>query len=41
LAERVGLLQIDNLKPLTDRCSELGKMLRSLIRTLQQKDLQQ
>lgn len=37
LAERVGLLPEVELAPLMNRCSEIGRMLRSLIRALQDK----
>jgi four helix bundle protein len=37
LAQRVGLLQPDKLEPLLGRAAEIGKMLRSLIRSLQEK----
>jgi len=37
LAERVGLTKAGNLQTEFDRCAEIGKMLRSLIRTLQEK----
>jgi four helix bundle protein len=37
LSERVGLLTNDMLQPLLDRCAEIGKMVRSLIRSLQDK----
>ena len=37
LAQRVGLLEPDKLHPLLSRTGEIGKMLRSLIRSLQQK----
>jgi four helix bundle protein len=38
LAQRVGLLEPHKLEPLLSRTAEIGKMLRSLIRALQQKD---
>jgi four helix bundle protein len=38
LAQRVGLLPGDVPEGLMRRCEEIGKMLRSLIRTLQAKD---
>ena len=37
LAQRVGILEPDKLEPLLSRTAEVGKMLRSLIRALQQK----
>ena len=37
LSERVGLLTRESLEPPMIRCNEIGKMLRSLIRTLQEK----
>ena len=37
LAHRVGLLELDTLEPLLSRSTEVGKMLRSLIRSLQRK----
>lgn len=37
LAERVGLLKADRLAPAMTSCSEIGKMLRALIRSLQVK----
>jgi four helix bundle protein len=38
LAQRVGLLTPDQLDALMSRSAEVGKMLRSLIRSLQEKD---
>ena len=38
LAQRVGLLEPDRLEPLLNRTAEIGKMLRSLIRALQQRE---
>jgi len=35
LAQRVGLLEENSLKPLLGACETLGKMLRALIRSLQ------
>ncbi len=35
LSERVGLLPTDAIEPPLGRCTEVGKMLRSLIRSLQ------
>jgi len=35
LAERVGLLETERLSGLMERCGDVGKMLRSLIRSLQ------
>jgi four helix bundle protein len=37
LAERVGLAKEDEMAPLLRLCDELGKMLRSLIRSIQRK----
>jgi four helix bundle protein len=37
LAERVGLLKEESTMPILERCNEVGKMLRSLIRSLQGK----
>ena len=37
LSERVGLLKADQLAPAMKACDEIGRMLRSLIRTLQEK----
>jgi four helix bundle protein len=37
LSERIGLLPRNSLDPLMERCREVGKMLRSLIRVLQEK----
>jgi four helix bundle protein len=37
LSERVGLLTRETLDPAMARCTEIGKMLRSLIRSLQEK----
>ena len=36
LSGRIGLLRTSHIDPLLGRCEELGKMLRSLIRSLQQ-----
>lgn len=36
LSGRIGLLGTSRINPLLGRCEELGKMLRSLIRSLQQ-----
>ena len=38
LAVRVGLAENDDVELLMDRCDELGKMLRSLIRSVQRRD---
>src|ERR1044071_833671 len=35
LAERVKLVTMDKLEPLLKRCDELGRMTRSLIRSIQ------
>jgi len=35
LSERVGLAQHDDIKGLTSSCEQIGKMLRSLIRAIQ------
>jgi hypothetical protein len=37
LSERVGLLARESVDPAMARCNEIGKMLRSLIRSLQEK----
>jgi four helix bundle protein len=37
LAERVRLAKMDELEPLLKRCDELGKMTRSLIRSIQRR----
>jgi four helix bundle protein len=37
LSERVGILAVEDLKPLLLQCESLGKMLRALIRSLQEK----
>ena len=37
LAERVKLVKMDELGPLLKRCDDLGKMTRSLIRSIQRK----
>jgi four helix bundle protein len=37
LAQRVALLSESTAVPILDRCDELGRMLRSLIRSLQDK----
>ena len=37
LAERVGILQVLDLQPVLAQCESLGKMLRALIRSLQDK----
>ncbi len=37
LAERVGILPMLDLSPILSQCESLGKMLRSLIRSLQDK----
>ena len=37
LCVRVGILATGECDPLMERCSDIGKMLRSLIRSLQQK----
>jgi four helix bundle protein len=36
-AERVGILQVLDLQPALAQCERLGKMLRALIRSLQDK----
>ena len=38
LAQRVGITDQPDVSPLLERCESLGKMLRTLIRKLQQKD---
>src|ERR1700716_3241250 len=37
LAERVGILPVTDLQPVLSQCESLGKMLRALIRSLQEK----
>jgi four helix bundle protein len=37
LAERVGILPVLDLQPVLAQCESLGKMLRALIRSLQDK----
>ena len=37
LAERIGLLKPAELKPAMQKCDEIGRMLRSLIRVIQDK----
>jgi four helix bundle protein len=37
LAERVGVLNAQRLNDLIGRCTDIGKMLRSLIRSLQER----
>ena len=37
LAERIGLLKPAELKPAMQKCDEIGRMLRSLIRAIQDK----
>jgi four helix bundle protein len=37
LSERVGLAKSDDVAPLLQRCDELGKMMRALIRSIQRK----
>jgi four helix bundle protein len=37
LAERVGILAAPDLQPVLGQCESLGKMLRALIRSLQEK----
>jgi four helix bundle protein len=37
LAERVGILPVFDLQPVLAQCERLGKMLRALIRSLQDK----
>ncbi len=37
LAERVKLAKMDELDPMLKRCDELGKMMRSLIRSIQRR----
>jgi four helix bundle protein len=37
LAERVGILPVTDLQPVLAQCESLGKMLRALIRSLQDK----
>jgi four helix bundle protein len=40
LAERVGIATRANVEPLLDQCQGLGKMLRALIRSLQQRQVE-
>ena len=37
LALRVGLVASDEVKPVLEQCDELGRMLRSLIRSIQRR----
>ena len=37
LSERIGLLKAEELKPAMQKCDEIGRMLRSLIRAIQDK----
>jgi four helix bundle protein len=37
LAERVKLIKIEELEPVLKQCGELGKMMRSLIRSIQRR----
>ena len=37
LASRVGILPAKDIEPLIQKCDELGRMLRSLIRSIQRK----
>ena len=37
LAVRVGLVSIEKVEPMLQQCDELGKMLRSLIRSIQRR----
>jgi four helix bundle protein len=37
LAERVKLVRMEEVEPLLKRCDELGKMTRSLIRSIQRR----
>ncbi|WP_428527667.1 four helix bundle protein [Pseudorhodoplanes sp.] len=37
LSERVGLAKSDDVAPLRQRCDELGRMMRSLIRSIQRR----
>lgn len=37
LAERVNLVKMEDVAPLLERCDELGKMMRSLIRSIQRR----
>jgi four helix bundle protein len=38
LAERVGTVDAQRITPMVEQCQSLGKMIRSLIRALQEKD---
>jgi four helix bundle protein len=40
LAQRLGFLPARSVDPAMEQCEVLGKMLRSLIRSLQRRDLQ-
>jgi four helix bundle protein len=40
LAERVGITSLSAIKPSMEHAESVGKMIRTLIRTLQQKELQ-
>ena len=41
LSERVGVIKDSSGGPLLERCQDIGKMLRSLIRSLQKKSADQ
>ena len=41
LASRVGMLERDNETEMLLRCEEIGKMMRSLIRTVQARQAEQ
>ncbi|KAB2849633.1 MAG: four helix bundle protein [Hyphomicrobiaceae bacterium] len=38
LAQRIGILSEEEARPALDQCDDVGRMLRSLIRSLQSKD---
>jgi four helix bundle protein len=37
LAGRVGLVPVEEVEPMLQQCDELGRMLRSLIRSIQRR----
>lgn len=37
IAHRIGLLDEDEFRKTTERCEEIGKMIRALIRSLQER----
>jgi four helix bundle protein len=41
LAQRVNLASVQEVEPLLQKCDELGRMMRSLIRSIQRRQLMQ